>query len=473
LLAVGGICAFVTSRVASSLLLHWASGRERLIPVDLHFGLGFFAVGALLLMVALLGFSLLPAWRVSSTRPAGALQTSVGNIGGRREGKWSIVLLTGQVSLSLLLLSMAALFAQTLLNLDTFDAGLDRQHVLSVHLDLDSGDLRKQDMTELNQRILDRLRGLPFVRDAAMQMCRVPNCVWNTAIHVSGLPSLSPAQMHGEENHVSTHYFRTMGIPLLRGRDFNQADLPHAQPVAILNQAFATRLFGNEDPIGHYIGYKTTPGDHVFQIVGVVGNARVDGLRLPAPPVAYMSLEQNGNSAATIEVSTAGSPGSLAPDIRTALRSVAPDLPIADVVPLNTEFNDALSTEKLLARLTATFAGLTLALAAIGFYGLLSFQVVRRTPEIGIRLALGATRGQVLGLFLRQTMTILICGILPGLVLTLLVGRSARTLLYGVQETDPWALAAASVLIAGGLLATIIPARRASALDPIQTLRAE
>ena len=103
-------------------------------------------------------FSLLPAWRVSSSPPAGALQTSVGNIGGRREGKWSIVLLTGQVSLSLLLLSMAALFAQTLLNLDTFDAGLDRQHVLSVHLDLDSGSLRKQDMTELNQRILDRDR---------------------------------------------------------------------------------------------------------------------------------------------------------------------------------------------------------------------------------------------------------------------------------------------------------------------------
>ncbi len=233
-------------------------------------------------------------------------------------------------------------------------------------------------------------------------------------------------------------------------------------------------MFGNEDPIGHYIGYKSTPGDHVFQIVGVVGNARVDGLRVPAPPVAYFSVEQNGNEAATIEVSTTGDPGNFASDIRTALRSVAPDLPIAEIVPLNTEFNDGLSTEKLLARLTATFAGLTLALAAIGFYGLLSFQVARRTPEIGIRLALGATRGQVLGLFLRQTMTILISGILPGLVLTILVGRSARTLLYGVQETDPWALAAAScVLIAGGLLATIVPARRASALDPIQTLRAE
>ncbi len=473
LLALGGVLAVVTCRIASGLLLHWASRRDRLIPVDLHLGWGLFAVGALLLMVALIGFSLLPAWRITRGNPAAALQSGIGHM-GRRSGRWPRLLLAGQVSLSLWLLAMASLFAQTLLNLDSFDAGLDRQHVLSVHLDLVSDGLATQDLTGLNRRILDHLRALPGVRDAALQMCRVPGCVWNTAIHVSGQPTLSPEQMHGEENHVSTHYFHTMGIPLLRGRVFNDADRPGAQPVAILNQAFAERLFGQQDPIGHFIGYKSAPGDHAFQIVGVVGDAHVDGLRLPAPPVAYLSLEQGGDQAGTIEVSALGSPSSIANDIRNSLRSVDPDLPIAEIVPLNLEFNDDLSTEKLLARLTATFAGLTLALAAIGFYGLLSFQVVRRTPEIGIRLALGATRGQVLGLFLRQTMVILIGGILPGIVLTILAGRSARTLLYGVRETDPWALAVAScVLIAGGVLATIIPARRASALDPIKTLRAE
>src|ERR1700677_3258021 len=288
LLAMGGILAIATCRIASSLLLHWAFPRERLIPVDLHFGLRYFMVGIVLLLVAQIAFSILPAWQITLKSTISSLRTSVGNIGGsaRRDLRWSTLLLTGQVSLSLLLLSMAALFAQTLLNLGTLDAGLDRQHVLSVHLDLVSGGLEKQDLTGLNQRILDRIKSLPFVRDAAMQMCRVPGCIWNTAIHVSGQPDLSPAQMHGEENHVSINYFHTMGIPLLRGRVFSDADRPHAQPVAILNRAFAERLFGKQDPIGQFIGYETAPGDHAFQVVGVVGDAHVDGLRLPSPPVA-------------------------------------------------------------------------------------------------------------------------------------------------------------------------------------------
>jgi predicted permease len=461
LLAIGGAMAVVVSQAGSGLLLGWASRREQLIPVNLHFGWRYFLVGLGLLSVAQMAFSLLPAWQI--------LRGSA-----RRDLRWSTWLLTGQVSLSLLLLSLAALFGQTLRNLGRLDAGVDRHRIVSVHLDLVSGGLDQQDLRGLNQRILERLRGLPFVRDAAMQMCRMPGCIWNTAIHVAGHGELSPAQMHGEENHVSTHYFHTMGIPLLAGRVFNDGDGPGAQPVVILNQAFAQRLFGDENPVGHFIGYQSAPNDHSFAIVGVVGNAHADGLRSPAPAVAYFSLEQGGDPAGTIEVSTTGPPQQAVAEIRRSLQAVDPSLPIAEIVPLDTEFGDGLATEKLLARLTATFAGLTLALAGIGFYGLLSFQVVRRTAEIGIRMALGATRGQVVGLFLRHTAMILLSGIVPGIVLALLVGRTARTMMYGVRETDPWALALASgVLVVGGLLATIIPARRASGLDPMQTLRGE
>jgi predicted permease len=305
-------------------------------------------------------------------------------------------------------------------------------------------------------------------------MCRIPNCIWNTAIHVSGRPEIPEVQMHGEENHVSAGFFHTLGIPVLQGRAFADADQKQTQPVAVLNRAFAKKLFGDENPVGHYIGYKPSPGDHNYLIVGEVADARVDGLRSPSPPVIYFSIEQGHDPAGTIEVRAVGSPTNIAADIRRSLQSVDPSLPISEIVPLNAEFEDGLSTETLLSRLTAAFAGLTLILAAIGFYGLLSFHVARRTSEIGVRMAMGATRAQVQGLFLRQTLAILLVGFVPGLVLTEIVGRGAKTLLYGIRETDPWALLLAiGVLSMSGVLATLIPARRAASLDPVKALRSE
>jgi predicted permease len=477
LVAVGGALALVTCKVGSALLLRWASGRERLIAVDLHFGVGLFLVGAGLVVIALLGFSLLPAWQVTRGELRAAMQG--GRIGmpgaqSRSRGRWSSLLLAGQVSLSLLLLSMAMLFAQTLVNLSEADAGLDREHLLAVNLDIDSGGLRKTNMMGLDARILEKLRSLPFVRGAAIGMCDMPHCGWNTAIHVAGHPELEEARLHGEEDHVSRGYFSAMGIPLLSGRVFAERDEPATQRVVILNHAYAQKLFGDQDPVGRFVGYAAPPDDHKFRVVGVVGDARLNGLRQAAPPEAYFSLEQGEDAARNIYVRAKGSPDSIAGDIRRALVAVDANLPIAEIVPLDVQFAGALSTEKLLARLTAVFGGITLALAAIGFYGLLSFHVQRRTSEIGVRIALGATREQIRGMFLRQTLFILVAGIVPGIVLTEFVGRAARALLFGVTEASPWALlAAVAVLLGCGLLATLIPARRAASVDPMEALRAE
>jgi predicted lysophospholipase L1 biosynthesis ABC-type transport system permease subunit len=241
-----------------------------------------------------------------------------------------------------------------------------------------------------------------------------------------------------------------------------------------MNQAYAKKLFGAEDPIGHWIGYEPAPHDHEFLIVGVVADAQMDGLRAAAPPLVWRPIDQDPAPIHSIEVRATGAPEAVAAEVRAAVRSVDSQFPVEEIVPLNADLEDGLSTEHLLARLTGTLAGLTLALAALGFYGVVSFRVARRRSEIGIRMAMGATRGNVQRLILRQTAVILLTGIVPGLALTAEMAHAARSVLVGSPRTDGLMfLMAATVLACAGLLATLVPARRAASVDPVETLRSE
>lgn len=475
LAAIGGPLALITARVSSALLLHWASGRGQSIAVDLRMGVTAYATGSSLLIATLIGFGLLPAWQLTRKSFSTAVKARVGSLPAQSKAahRWSNVLLACQVSFSLLLVCTAALFAQTLRNLARIDAGMDRAHILAVHLDMRSTGFAntQQNLPAFYSMLMQRLDALPGVRDAAVQMCSIPFCGWNTAIHVFGKPNMPEAQMHGEEDHVGQGYFRTVGIPLLEGRDFTSADTPQSQKVAIINHAYAHQLFGDASPIGHWVGYNS---DHDFLIVGEVADARVDGLRTDAPPMVYMPLEQNPQPVQTIDVRARGSLQALPAEIHDTLRAIAPSLPVTEIVPMDVQFEDSLSTEQLLSRLTSVFGGLTLALAALGFYGLLSFRVARRTSEIGIRMALGATRTQVRALFVRQTLAILLAGVIPGAAMSFGMFSLAHKLLYGATIMNAWALAfAACVLAAVGLLATLIPAHRAASVDPMQALRSE
>ena len=473
--AIGGPLAFVTARVSKVLLLHWASGRGQDIAIDLHMGATAILVGVAALLGTLVCFGLLPAWLHTRRSFATAVKSRVGSLPSQSKAgqRWSNVLLASQVSFSLLLVCTAALFAQTLRNLAQIDAGMDRKHILAVEVDMRSTGFAEQqkNLPAFYDQLIERLKALPQVRDAGVQMCNIPQCGWNTAIHVFGSPYLAESQMHGEEDHVGPEYFRTVGIPLLQGRYFTRGDNEQSQKVAILNHAFARKLFGNASPIGHWIGYKD---DHDFLIVGEVADALVDGLRAAAPPMVYMPINQNPQAISTIDVRSQGSLQTLPGELRDSLRAFAPALPVTEIVPLDVEFDDGLSTEGLLARLTSVFAALTLALAALGFYGLLSFRLARRTPEIGVRMALGATRAQVRALFVRQTLAILLAGAIPGAALALGAGYTARRLLYGAETMDLWALGFAfCVLAATGVLATLVPAHRAASVDPMQALRSE
>ena len=478
---IGGIAAVFTGRLSSVLLLHWASGREGSIPLDLHVGLAVAMLGCVLLIGSLIAFGLLPAWRATRKSFSHAMKSRLGSSQTRAGRQWSNVMLVSQVSLSLLLLSAALLFTQTLRNIIHIDAGIDREHILTVHMDMDStGYAKKQtNFPALYNAITERMDALPGVENATVQMCDIPNCGWATAFHVFGNPNLPEEQLHGEENHVGLNYFHTLGIQLLEGRDFSSSDTPKTTKAVILNQTYARQLFGSSNPIGRRIGYNATE-DHDFQVIGVVSDARVDGLRAVSPAEAYLSLEQNPQKIGTIEVRTKGRLDSLPADVRDALRAVDPSLPVTEIVPLSIEFEDGLTAEKLMARLTSVFGALTLAMAALGFYGLLSFRVARRRSEIGIRMALGASRTQVHTLFLNQTLQILLAGAIPGIALSIALKYAARKLIYesgnSASQTTTNLIelsSAAGLLVLIAILATLIPAHRAASIDPAETLRSE
>lgn len=237
---IGAVLALVIGRACSSILLKWASGSGRPMDLNLHAGWELFAFGSGLLLVALIGFGLLPAWQITGSNLGDQLKARANDPLSRTTRKWSNVLLAGQVSFSVLLLGMAALFAQTLVNLSRVDAGLDREHLISVHLDFTNTVYQDDALPSLYGRMIARLKELPGVKDAALQMCSIPGCMWNTAIHVSGHPEISEKLMHGEENRVGAGYFRTLGIPILQGREFDERDLPNSQPAAILSPRFCT-----------------------------------------------------------------------------------------------------------------------------------------------------------------------------------------------------------------------------------------
>ena len=480
LLVVGGAaCAVAVGRSASSILIRWASNRNSLFTFDLHLNWPLAMLGAGLMLLSLLFFSILPAAifvRTGVARAAGSRARVAGIAQTASQRMRSNVLLGIQVGLSLLLSTMSACFAATLVHWETVDVGMDREHVLDVRPELHQP--RYADHAELlpglYRRIQERLEAIPGVRSAAVEMCGGIHCGWITALYVHGRSDLSDAQVHGQEDHVGLGFFSTLGIPMLRGRDFSPSDTEKTPPVAVISHAYARQLFGNADPIGQWVGYEPAPNDHKFLIVGEAADARVNGAQREAPPVVYMDITQRPAPVNSIRVRAVGDPRQLADSVRRAIHDVDPLLPVSEIVPLATELNGDLGTETMLARLAGIYASLTLLLVAIGFYGVMSSRAERRRSEFGIRLALGATRRHIQMLMVSQTTGILAAGILPGALLSVLAVRAASHFLYGSVSANSLAVIGAGLVLGlAGIVATLIPARRAAHADPLESLRSE
>jgi predicted permease len=370
-----------------------------------------------------------------------------------------------QVTLSVVLVTGAALFVRSLQQLWRVDVGYDRNNVLLFSIDTKLAGYPAARSLDVYQRVLERVRTVPGVRSAAASMVRPVDDYFSFTDRLSwidGRELREPIRVGW--NSVTPGYFSTLATTLLAGRDFDARDVEAAPNVAIVNQLLAARAFPGQDPIGHKIGPWT--------VVGVVKDGRYAGPRDEARPVLYYPLAQNNPAFAFASFELRGTPA--VEDVRRAVASVDGNLPMFRVRTLRAQSEDALEQERLLAGVSSFFGVLALILACVGLYGLMAYAVTRRTAEIGIRMALGARRGHVAGMVLRETLVLAGAGIAIGIPLAWWSARYAGSLLYGVGPADPVAIGVTvAALLAVALLAAFVPARRATRVDPMTALRSE
>jgi predicted permease len=385
-------------------------------------------------------------------------------------------LVVTQVAMSLVLLFGAMLFTRTLRNLMTVQAGFQQTGVLVADLDYSDLNVPQASRVEYKRQLLERVRALPGV-DSAAEAAIVP---------VGGSGINDDVWMSGSEkgksksswfNYVSGDFFKTLGTPLLAGRDFNAEDSPSSTRVAIVNQEFARQFTGGQNPVGRSFRREATSlePEREFQIVGLVTTTKYIGLRDDPQVIIYLPVAQQPEQGADIQL-VIHSDNSFS-DLTSRIRSLAADISPRVAITFqnfHTMIRDSLLQERLMATLSGFFGFLAALLATVGLYGVISYMVVRRTNEIGIRMALGADRFGILGMILREAGALLIVGVIVGTGLSIAGARTAKALLYGLKSYDPLTLIGAIVLLATvAAAASSLPAQRASKLDPMVALREE
>jgi predicted permease len=301
----------------------------------------------------------------------------------------------------------------------------------------------------------------------------------SSAISEVFLPDHSPTDPSGKERrpltwrlNIDDDFFGTMGMKMITGRGFGPAEAPASQPVAIVNPTFIKNVLGGQEALGRRFKLSGRPGEPEYEIVGVVADAKFTGIRRAVPPTVYLSTRQADPGPVTFAIKTAGDPLALVDSVRAAVGAIEPNVPLADVRTQQAQIARSLQRERLFARLATALGGVTLALCAIGLYGLLTSSVSKRVPEIGVRMALGAERWDVRWMVLRQSLMLVAAGVFLGVPAALVGTQVLESLLFGLGERDPWVLGAATlVLVVVSTLAAYIPARRASRVDPVIALR--
>ena len=432
-----------------------------------------FTLGIALLTGILFGIA--PAFRGSRINVGPALKESAASpdatkVRGRRFGLGS-ALIVAQVALSVVVLTGAGLLVRTLANLRNIDPGFDTHNVLLFGINPKLAGYNNDRIQTLYSELQTRLASIPGVISASYSSGTLLSAgQWTSGVHIEGRPEKTTVET--DMLAVGPSFFETMRLPLLNGRTFAASDLRSTQAVAIVNRTFVRRFLEGRNPIGLYLGGTTPSGNEVErEIVGVVADAKYDDLRKPLEPTAYIPL-QEGEAHFALRTST--KPEALIPEVRRIVGALDDNLPLFDMRTQTETIDRLLFNERLVAKLSSLFGALALILACVGLYGLLSYEVARRTREIGIRTALGAQRREIFGLVMIQGLILAMVGALVGIGAAIGVTRYLGSLLYGIRATDPATFVIIAFLLIGvALLACYIPSRRATRVDPLLALRYE
>ena len=420
-------------------------------------------------------FGLLPAFRASRPDPWTTLKDTIGSIAG---GSGSLFLRKGlvtvQVALSFLLLFGAGLFVRSLHNLKSTDTGVALDNLVSFQLSASLNGYDNERGTRFYEALLEKISSAPGVKSAAyVSVPILAGSEWDSSMAVEGHTFKDGEDMQAFMNALSPGYFRTMGIPVLEGRDFTRMDAKDDATVAIVNRAFAEHFFKGRSAIGRRLGFGGGPGTKLtIDIIGVVENALYEGPREGVHRQVF--IPRWGKSDATYYLRTATTSSDAFTTIRNQVRQLDDSIPVYDLKTVEGQLDETLLTDRLIALLSAGFGLLATLLATIGLYGVMAFVVARRRKELGVRLALGAQPGRVIWLVMREVLLLFGIGLAIGIPTAILLSRYVASQLHGVEAGDPFIAIATVVLLAAvSVVAGLIPAHRASRIDPILALRAE
>jgi predicted permease len=473
---IGGLVGLGVAQIGGHGLLVMASTGSRAIPLDLPLDWRLLAFTAAVTILTGVLFGLGPALRSARPNLVDPLKGGTRIVGAeRRTGRlpFGKVLIALQVALSFALLVGALLFLRTFQNLLNVDTGFDRSEVVVAGIDPMLSGVTEGQLPDLYARLIERGRAIPGGTAAALALSGpVSGSARTSSISIDAEAMRVGKDADVREEYVTPEYFRTVGMHLLRGRAFAPDDREGRPKVCVVNESMARHFFGTVDPIGHHIGYGN-PTD--IEVIGLIHDARVDGPKSDVPWMVFYPIAQSqGEFARSLYVRVTGPVEAAKASLRSSILSVNPNLAVREVTTLGVMNERTVSTDRLVSRLTGMFGLLAVGVACLGLYGTVAYSVVRRTNEIGVRMALGASRGGVGWLVLRETLVLVAAGGLLGFVVVWPLLKFLTSLLYGISPYDPVALASAAAgLLVAGALAGAIPAWRASRVDPLTALRAE